>query len=258
LSFGIEYGILTHSTIEGEEAGMAQIRSNRFVEIQQALRVDNIQGEMVHTYLAQCIDDLLHLGAMTDSEVQDTLHQYLPIFDQLIALLPSSDIEAAYYRSITALIRGNYQSYLDESEKFYAGKSAESSRWLDWFAADQRFVAILECLPVLGKWDDQIAGKLARAHQKYAVEYCPQSAFDLYCKAWVSKGSDQHRLRLLRDVLDKDPGWAWAWTEIGAIYYSQKKWEQALDAFQKAVEDERAHMPGLFFDAAWSADQLKR
>ncbi len=237
---------------------MAQINSSRFAEINQALRAGNIQDKLVHTYLAQCKDDLLNLKTETESEAQDIIKEYLPVLDQLIARLPSSDIEAAYYRSVTALIRGDYQGYLDETEKFYAGKSAGNPRWLDWFAAEQRFTVIFEYLPVLGKWDEQIEEKLIRAHQRYASEYCPKSAFDLYCKAWASKGSEQYRLNLLRDVLNKDPDWALAWIAIGAIYYGQKKWEQALDAYQKSMEDERTHTPALFFDAAWPAEQLKK
>lgn len=236
---------------------MSQSTSTQLSEIIQALRAGNMQRKSVHTYLAQCVDNLLHLGAMAESEVQDVLREYLSVLDQLIALLPSNDIEAIYSRSITALIRGDYQGYLDETEKFYAAKSAENPRWLDWFIADQRFVAILEYLPVLGNWNDQIAEMLIKALQKYAAEYCPKSAFDLYCKAWASKGSDSYRLRLLRDVLDKDPSWLWAWTEIGIIYYNQKKWGQALDSFQKAMKDDRVHAPEVFFDAAWSAEQIK-
>ncbi|SFG94957.1 DEAD/DEAH box helicase family protein [Enterocloster clostridioformis] len=226
-------------------------------KITQALDNGEIDGKQAPDYLAKCIDSLLNLGPVAENEVQNVLHEYLPVFDQLIALLPEDDAEAAYYRSVTAIIRGDYQDYLDETEKFYTAKSAKSPRWLDWPAAAQYFVSVVERLPVLEKWDDQIAEKIVRAHQKYAGKYFPKSAFDLYCKFWISKGSDQHRLKLLRDVLDKDPGWFWAWIEIGDIYYDQKKWAQALEAYQHAMEDERTHFAGLFNAAAWAANYLK-
>ncbi len=226
-------------------------------EIIQALKNGKVRAKQAHTYLTKCIDYLLHFTFNTESEAQDVLHEYLPVFDQLISLLPDDDADTAYYRSIAAIIRGNYQGYLMESEHFYAAKSAEAPDWLNWIMADQYFVSIWTKLPVLGDWDDQIEEKLIRAHQKYAAEYFPASAFDLYCKFWVSKGSNQYQLRLLRDILEKDPQWTWAWAEIGNIYSNQKKWEQALDAYQHAAVDKQTHCDWLFFEAAWAAGQIK-
>lgn len=221
-------------------------------------------GDMVandgrtRTYLAKCIDNLLHIEANSDDEIRDVLYKYLPVFDQLISFLPEDDTDTPYYRSIAAIIRGDYQGYLTETERFYAAKSAEDPDWLDWLAAAQYFVSIVAGLPVLGDWDGQVEEKVIRAHQRYAAKYFPKSAFDLYCKFWASKGSDQHRLRLLRDVLDKDSQWTSAWLDIGDIYYNQKKWEQALDAYRKAMADKRAHSAALFFAVAWASSQLKK
>lgn len=226
-------------------------------DISQALQDGLVNTESAHTYLAKCIDNLLHTEAASGDELRDILHQYLPVFDQLVTHLPCDAVDAPYYRSIAAIIRGDYQAYLAETERFYAAKSTETPDWLDWPAADQYIVSIVSGLPVLGKWDDQIEGKIIRAHQKYAAKYFPGSAFDLYCKFWASKGSDQQRLKLLRDVLEKDPRWAWAWVETGDIYYNQKKWEQALDAYKHAMEDERTHFAALFFWTAKAAEQIK-
>ena len=226
-------------------------------EITQALGDIEANNGQARTYLAKCIDDLLHTEAKSDDELRDVLHEYLPAFDRLISFLPEDDTDTPYYRSIAAIIRGDYQGYLTETERFYAAKSAEVPSWLDWFAADQYFVSILVGLPVLGNWDNQIEEKIIRAHQKYAAKYFPKSAFDLYCKFWASKSSDQHRLRLLRDVLEKDPQWVWAWVEMGDIYYNQKKWAQALDVYQNAMADKRAHHASLFFWTARTAEQLK-
>lgn len=49
--------------------------------------------------------------------------------------------------------RHGTESYLMETERFYAAKSAEDPGWLDWFAADRYFVSIVAYLPVLGNWD---------------------------------------------------------------------------------------------------------
>lgn len=226
-------------------------------EITQALGDIEANDGQARTYLAKCIDNLLHTEAKSDDELRDVLHEYLPVFGRLISFLPEDDTDTPYYRSIAAIIRGDYQGYLTETERFYAAKSAEVPSWLDWFAADQYFVSILVGLPVLGNWDNQIEEKIIRAHQKYAAKYFPKSAFDLYCKFWASKSSDQHRLRLLRDVLEKDPQWVWAWVEMGDIYYNQKKWAQALDVYQNAMADKRAHHASLFFWTARAAEQLK-
>ena len=188
-------------------------------EITQALGDIEANDGQARTYLAKCIDDLLHTEAKSDDELRDVLHEYLPVFGRLISFLPEDDTDTPYYRSIAAIIRGD-QGYLTETERFYAAKSAEVPSWLDWFAADQYFVSILVGLPVLGNWDNQIEEKIIRAHQKYAAKYFPKSAFDLYCKFWASKSSDQHRLRLLRDAVEKDPQWVWAWVEMGDIYYN--------------------------------------
>lgn len=228
------------------------------LKITQTLREGKASSKQANIYLTECIDNLLHIEAKTDNELQDVLREYLPVFDQLVSLLPSTDVDLPYYRSIAAIIRGDYQGYLMETERFYAVKSVAVPNWLDWFTADQYFVAILTGLPVLGSWDDQIEGKIIRAHQKYAAKYFPKSAFDLYCKFGVSKSSDQHRLKLLRDVLEKDSRWVWAWVEMGDIYYNQKKWAQALDAYQNAMADERAHFASLFFWTARTAEQLKK
>ncbi len=56
--------------------------------------------------------------------MRETLLEYLPLFDCLIALLPADDIAASYFRSVTAFICGNYQNYLSETERLYATKSA--------------------------------------------------------------------------------------------------------------------------------------
>ena len=48
-------------------------------------------------------------------------------------------------------------------------------------------------------------------------------------------------------MLEKDPRWAWAWAETGDICYNLKKWDQALDAYRKTMEDERAQTAALFF-----------
>lgn len=227
-------------------------------EITQALGDIEANDGQARTYLAKCIDNLLHTEAKLDDELRDVLHEYLPVFDRLISFLPEDDTDTPYYRSIAAIIRGDYQGYLTETERFYAAKSAEGPDWLDWLAAAQYFVSIVAGLPVLGDWDGQVEEKVIRAHQRYAAKYFPKSAFDLYCKFWASKGSDQHRLRLLRDVLDKDSKWTSAWLDIGDIYYNQRKWEQALDAYRKAMADERAHSAALFFAAAWASSQLKK
>lgn len=237
---------------------MAQPILDSLSEITHALESLGPGDERARTYLDRCVDGLLRVQAGTDDELRNVLHAYLPVLDRLAALLPSDYADAPFYRSIAALVRGDYQGYLTETKRFYATKSAETPDWLDWLMADQYFVSIVACLPVLGAWDDQVEGKIIRAHQRYAAKYFPKSAFDLYCKAWASKGSDQHRLKLLRDVLEKDPRWAWAWVETGDIYYNQKKWDQALDAYQKAMADDRTHTAALFFAAAWSAGQLKR
>lgn len=227
-------------------------------EITRALGDIEANDEQARTYLAKCIDNLLHIEAKSDDELQNVLHEYLPVFDRLISSLSEDDSDTPYYRSIAAIIRGDYQGYLTETERFYTAKNAEDPDWLNWFAAAQYFVSIVAGLPVLGDWDCQVEEKVIRAHQRYAAKYFPKSAFDLYCKFWASKGSDQHRLRLLRDVLDKDSQWTSAWLDIGDIYYNQKKWEQALDAYRKAMADKRAHSAALFFAVAWVSSQLKK
>lgn len=227
-------------------------------EINQALEDMSTGDGRARTYLDRCIDGLLNVQAATDGELRDVLNACLPVLDKLIPLLPTADADAPFYRSVTAIIRGDYQEYLAETERFYAAKSENSPDWLDWSAANRYFVSIVARLPILGDWDDQIGEKIIRAHQKYAAKYFPGSAFDLYCKSWASKGSDQHRLRLLRDVLEKDPRWSWAWVEIGDIYYKQKKWEQALDAYEHALEDEQTRGPAIYFFAALAAEHLKR
>lgn len=232
---------------------MKQSILDPLLKITQALREGKVSGKQAGVYLNECIDNLLHIEATIDNETQDVLCEYLPVFDQLVSLLPSTDVDLPYYRSIAAIIRGDYQGYLMGTERFYAAKSIAAPNWLDCFAASQYFVSIVTGLPVLGSWDDQIEGKIVRSHQKYATKYFPRSAFDLYCKFWVSKGSDQHRLKLLRDVLEKDPQWATAWLDIGDIYYNQKKWAEALEAYQKAMKDKRTHSAALFFATAWAA-----
>lgn len=236
---------------------MEQSIFNSLSEITQALKDGGVCGKQTSAYLERCVNDLLYLEADTDSEIESALHEYLPVFDRLISLLPNGDAEVPYYRSIVAIIRGDYQEYLEETEHFYAAMSAKNPDWLDWPAAMQYFVSILRQLPILGKWDEQIEGKLFRAHQKYSSEYFPKSGFDLYCKFLVSNGSDQYLLKLLRDVLEKDSKWSLAWIEIGGICCNQKKWTQALDAYQNAMKDKRTHRAILFFDAAWTSEQLK-
>lgn len=236
---------------------MEQLILDLLLEITQALGEEKVHGKQASIYLDKCIDNLQNLEAGTESEVQDVLHEYLSVFNQLISLVPSDNVDIPYYRSIAAIIRGDYQDYLIETKRFYAAKSAKAPDWLDWFTADQYFLSILNALPGLGSWDDQIEEKMIRAHQKCAVKYFPKSAFDCYCKFWVSKGSDQYRHKLLRDVLEKDPQWTWAWVEIGNIYYYQKKWAQALEVYQNAMADKRAHCADLFFMAAWAAQEIK-
>lgn len=237
---------------------MEQVILASLSEITQALTRDKVNGNQAGVYLDSCINNLLHIETETDTETQDVLHKYLPVLNRLVALLPENNVDAAYYHSITDFIQGNYEGYLEHTEHFYAAKSKAVHNWLDCSAANQYFVSIVTGLPGLGNWDSQIEGKIIRAHQKYAAKYFPWSAFDLYCKFWVSKGSDQYRLRLLSDVLEKDPQWATAWLDIGNICYNQQKWAQALDAYQKAMEDNQTHTAELFFTAAWAASQIKK
>lgn len=222
-------------------------------EITQALDAGAVKGRQADDYLVQCVDGLLRL----EDEPEEILRACLPVFDRLIALLPKGNIDAPYYRSVAALIRGDHREYLAQTEQFYAARSARSSRWLDWFNADRYFVSILATLPVLGPWDEKAGEKLIRAHQKYAAEYFPASAFDRYCRFWLSTATPQRQLALLREVLEKDPTWAWAWVEMGDIYYEQEKWPQALDAYRHAMDDNRTHSADLFFSAAWATDQVK-
>lgn len=230
---------------------------NPLSEIKRVLREGKVHGEQASIYLAKCIDNLLNLETKMGSEVQEVLREYLPIFNSLISLLPNDDVEVSYYYSVENFIRGDYQGYLAKTEHFYAAKSVEAPDWLDWCVADEYFVAILLYLPILGEWNEQIKEKLVRAHQKCVAKYFPQSAFDLYCKFLVSTGSEQYRLRLLRDTLKKDPQWALAWLKIGDIYSKQEKWAQALDAYQNAMADKRTHSASLFFEVAWAYDELK-
>ena len=236
---------------------MEQSTSYQLTEIKQALCAGGVTAETAHIYLEQCIDSLLRLEVISEEQQRELLQAYLPLISQLTALLPDNCSDVFYYRSIMSFIQGNYQSYLVETEKYYSAKSHENPDWLDWYAADYHFVAVLGCLPTLGEMSDKIVTKVVHTYQKLTTQYFPQSAFDLYCKSWMTKGSEQHRLRLLKDVLCKDASWAAAWTDSGDIYYQQGKWAQALDAYRHGMEDARTHTANLLFSAAWSAGQLK-
>lgn len=244
------------------ETGTEQSVLDLLSEILQVLKDGNVSGEQARAHLDRCIDSLIGFGytAGTVNELRDVLNEYLPALDRLAALLPADAVDTPFYRSIVALIRSNYPDYLAETERFYATQSAAEPGWLDWTAANKYVVSIITGLPVLGEWDDKVEVKVIRAHQRYVAKYFPTSAFDLYCKFWMSKGSDQQRLKLLRDVLEKDPQWAWAWVDMGNIYYQQKKWDKALESFRSAIQGRfrcNAFGPGLFFEAAWAASQVK-
>ena len=98
------------------------------LKITQTLREGKASSKQANIYLTECIDNLLHIEAKTDNELQDVLREYLPVFDQLVSLLPSTDVDLPYYRSIAAIIRGDYQGYLMETERFYAVKSVAVPR----------------------------------------------------------------------------------------------------------------------------------
>lgn len=114
----------------------------------------------------------------------------------------------------------------------------QNPQWPDWEAASRYFLDVWDWLPTLGYWTAQLEEKLILAHKKYAAEYAPQSAFGILCKFWTSKGSEQYRASLLRDVLKKDPHCSAAWAELGYIECRQEKWLLALDKFRYAIEDE--------------------
>ena len=159
---------------------MAQSILDDLSEINQALGDMGPGDGRARPYLDRCVDGLLNVQAATEGELRDVLGACLPVLNRLAALLPDGDADAPFYRSIGAIIRGDYRSYLAETERFYAAKSAEDPGWLDWFTANHYFVSIVACLPILGNWDDQVEGKIIRAHQKYAARYFPKSAFGLY------------------------------------------------------------------------------
>lgn len=50
-------------------------------KITQALRDGEVREKQAHTYLAKCIDNLLHLEARTEGEMQNALRKYLLVFD---------------------------------------------------------------------------------------------------------------------------------------------------------------------------------
>jgi superfamily II DNA or RNA helicase len=95
--------------------------------------------------------------------------------------------------------------------------------------------------------------KILHTHQQCAARFFPKSAFDLYCKYLMSDGSDQYGITLLRNVLKKDPSWAWAWVDMGASYLERQLRAQALKAYQCALQDARTHLPLVYFDAACAA-----
>lgn len=237
---------------------MPQLRVEPIDEIRRELDKGVSGSKQAYLLLEKCIDGLFNCDTNDDTQLRDAIMEYLPILDRLTAKLPDGDADKHYYYSVIALVRGNYSEYLKETECFYAAESNESPDWLNCHAAGQYFVSVIMSLPTLGKWDSKIEGKIIRAHQKFSEKYFPKSAFGLYCKFWTSKRSDPYRVNLLRDVLRKDPQWTMAWLDIGDIYYNQKKWEQALDAYQKAMADKWAHSAALFFAAAWASGKMKK
>ena len=53
-------------------------------EITLSLKEGKVHSKQARTYLTKCIDHLMNLTVNTDSEIQDILHKYIPIFLSLI------------------------------------------------------------------------------------------------------------------------------------------------------------------------------
>lgn len=138
--------------VESGDNEMEQSILDLLSETWQALKDGNASGKQARTYLDRCINGLIGFGtsARTDDELRDVLGEYLPALDRLAMQLPGEAADAPFYRSIAAIIRGDYQNYLAETERFYVAKSAEAPDWLNWPAADQYVVSIVsgEVLPV--------------------------------------------------------------------------------------------------------------
>ena len=118
LSFFRSCGMLVAYSVGREGKSMEQSIFDSLSEITQALKDGKVRGKQANNYLAKCIADLLNLEADTDSEIENVLWEYLPIFERLILLLPNGDVEVPYYRSIVAIIRVTIRNILQKPNAF--------------------------------------------------------------------------------------------------------------------------------------------
>ncbi|WP_304973818.1 hypothetical protein [uncultured Alistipes sp.] len=232
-------------------------------EITQELGDMRPGDKRAHTDIAFCVRRLLSWDARTDDERRNVLQACLPVLDQLAAMLPDGDTETPFYRSIAMLIRGDYQGYLAETERFCAAERAEDIRLNGeptenpgFYDAYRYFILIGLKLPVLWDRDDQFKEDVLRAYQELAIRYFPESAFGLECEFMLSKGPDEEKIRLLRAILEKDRTWTSAWLMLGGPHYEEPAWSQPLDDFRKALAGDVARYGDILFRAACAAEVL--
>lgn len=230
-------------------------------EIKAALLSKKMNDEEANSYLNQCLDYLLTFGHEITGEKRETVRQYVSVMENLVAYLESDSNLIPYYRSILAFIKGNFDVYRKETEKFFQKKRKEPD-WLDWWQAQICFVEIVWWCPSCAKITDAQYNRILKVLQKCAEEYFPKSAFDLYCKfLFASSGTPHRKLSLLRDVLKKDPAWSIAWLDIGDINYNMKNGEDALAAYENALKDskmKRYESANLYFCMAYAASHLRK
>jgi hypothetical protein len=122
---------------------MAQSIRALKLELSAALEAGAITGQQADDYLETYFDDLMQTVFGHEQALQDIWDQSIPFLELLLSVMQADDTNVPFCRSIIALFRGDYQTYLEETQRFYAAKSQQDPQWLDWYAAIRYFVFFL-------------------------------------------------------------------------------------------------------------------
>ena len=223
---------------------------NPLTRISDTLNTGTISSKQAALFFEQSIEYLLTLEADLTDDIKATLSNYIPILEQLVPITEDNIPEYYYYQSIIEYIKGNFEQYYKNIEKYFQTNTLN----IDWKRADTHFFSIIYSMPTLCTKNIPSNDQLLKTLSSYATKYCLHSTFEIYCKYLCSQENPEDKINLLQDIKKKDPNWALTWMDEGDLHYEQEHWLDALNSYKHALEvfdNDDTYHSYLFFRIAY-------
>ena len=193
----------------------------------------------------------------SDKEIEnnDNLYQSVVMMLANIGDALQDSVCKYFVKAFQCILTDNKTGYFKELEK-YIEKYTERH---GTFTYEKAYADILEIIARFSK-DDATCNSYYKKLSRLLSKHMPQSAFCAYAdylsKTYQNKNIE---IKVLQQILEKDPNWYVAHTNLGTIYCNQKKWSEAIKSYETAISAGYVWRAAwVYFNIAWCYNKIKQ